>query len=163
MSQASKTSGARKSAFLGMPHGTAAARLRKMILFDLLQRHGENICFRCSERIETVSELSVEHKQPWEGISVELFWSLDNIAFSHLRCNVPHRYAGGGARRRKVGPEGTAWCRRCKAFLAVEWFSRHQGRWNGLQAWCDDCMRHRVRLKSSCHVSDRKSKKSENP
>jgi hypothetical protein len=47
-------SGARKSAFLGMPHGTANNRLRKMILFHLLQKHDENICFNCSEKIETV-------------------------------------------------------------------------------------------------------------
>ena len=77
--------GARKSAFLGMPHGTACNRLRKMVLFNLLQRHGENICFKCSETIEHADDLSIEHKEPWEGVSVELFWSLENIAFSHLR------------------------------------------------------------------------------
>ena len=133
-------SGTRKSAFLGMPHGTANNRLRKMILFHLLQKHRENICFNCSERIETVDELSIEHKQPWEGINVELFWSLDNIAFSHLRCNLPHRYRSGGARRRKVGPQGTAWCRRCKAFLPTSEFSRNKTRWNGLQSWCNKCL-----------------------
>jgi HNH endonuclease len=138
-------SGARKSAFLGMPHGTANNRLRKMILFHLLQKHGENICFNCSEKIETVDELSIEHKQPWEGISLELFWSLDNIAFSHLRCNLPHHYRSGGARRRKVGPEGTAWCRRCKAFLATAEFSRNRTRWNGLQSWCNGCLKNHVR------------------
>jgi hypothetical protein len=58
-------SGARKSAFLGMPHGTAGNRLRKLILFDLLRRHGENVCLKCSKEIETADELSIEHKQPW--------------------------------------------------------------------------------------------------
>ncbi|HEX8140939.1 MAG TPA: hypothetical protein VF544_25460, partial [Pyrinomonadaceae bacterium] len=72
MSKKISKSGARKSAFLGMPHGTANARLRKMILFDLLRRHGENICFNCAQKIETVGELSIEHKRPWEGVSVEL-------------------------------------------------------------------------------------------
>jgi hypothetical protein len=67
--------GARKSAFLGMPHGTAANRLRKMVMFSLLERHGENVCFKCSEKIETAEQLSIEHKLPWEGVSVELFWS----------------------------------------------------------------------------------------
>ena len=56
--------GARKSAFLGMPHGTAANRLRKMVMFHLLQKHGENICFQCGEKIATADELSIEHKQP---------------------------------------------------------------------------------------------------
>ena len=66
-----KDNGAFKSAFLGMPHGTANARLRNMILFHLLQKHGENICFNCSEMIETVDELSIEHKQPWEGVRLQ--------------------------------------------------------------------------------------------
>ena len=131
--------GARKSAFLGMPHGTACNRLRKMVMFELLRRHGENACFKCSKEIETAEELSIDHKQPWEGISVELFWALDNIAFSHLKCNRNHRHKSGGARRRKVGPEGTAWCRSCKAFLPVAEFSRHRGRWNKLQPWCNGC------------------------
>jgi hypothetical protein len=133
------TRGARKSAFLGMPHGTACNRLRKMVLFGVLRRHGENVCFKCSEVIETAEELSIEHKQPWEGISKELFWSLENIAFSHLRCNKNHRHKGGGASRRKIGPEGTAWCRQCKEFISVSNFSRHKSRWNSLQPWCNDC------------------------
>ena len=144
MPKTKSNSGARKSAFLGLPHGTASNRLRKLILFHVLQRHGENVCFKCSETIETADELSVEHKLPWEGVSVELFWSLDNIAFSHLRCNRNHRYESGGASRRKVGPEGTAWCRRCKAFLPVAEFGRHASRWNGLQPWCNQCQRQRA-------------------
>ena len=143
MAKSASKSGARKSAFLGMSHGTAGNRLRKMILFHLLQKHGENVCFKCSEIIETADELSIEHKKPWEGVSVKLFWSLDNIAFSHLRCNRNHRYEGGGAKRRKVGPEGTAWCMRCKAFLPIFKFSRHASRWNGLQPWCNGCYEQR--------------------
>ncbi|HEX8686441.1 MAG TPA: HNH endonuclease, partial [Pyrinomonadaceae bacterium] len=135
---------------LGMPHGTACNRLRKMVLFDLLRRHGENVCFKCGGTIETAEELSIEHKQPWEGISTELFWSPDNIAFSHLRCNKNHRHKSGGASRRKVGPEGTAWCRNCKAFLPLFAFSRHALRWNGLQPWCNDCYeRRRTQAKAS--------------
>ena len=140
-----RDSAARKSVFLGMPHGTASYRLRKMVLFDLLRKHGENICFRCAEKIKAVDDLSIEHKQPWEGVSVDLFWSLDNIAFSHRQCNVPHHYRGGGARKRKIGPEGTAWCRRCKEFCPVAEFSRNKARWNGLQSWCNKCLRERVR------------------
>jgi hypothetical protein len=136
-------SNARKSAFLGMPHGTAGNRLRKLILFNLLRRHGEKICFKCSRSIDNAEELSIEHKQPWEGISVELFWDMDNIAFSHLRCNRNHRRNGGRADLRRVGPEGTAWCRSCKTFLSEVAFSRHSSRWNGLQPWCNDCYKRR--------------------
>jgi hypothetical protein len=134
-------SNARKTVFLGIPHGTASNRLRKLVLFDVLRRHGENVCG--SQPIETAEELSIKHKKPWEGVSVELFWSLDNIAFSHLRCNRNHRHEGGGAQRRKVGPEGTAWCRSCKAFLPEAKFSRHSSRWNGLQPWCNGCYERR--------------------
>jgi hypothetical protein len=137
--------GARKSAFLGMPHGTASNRLRKLVLFHLLQKHGEDVCFKCSKLIATADELSIEHKLPWEGVSVELFWSLDNIAFSHLRCNRNHRYESGGTKRRKAGPKGTAWCRRCKAFRPAADFCRNRSRWNGLQAWCNECIRLRQR------------------
>lgn len=93
-----------------MPHGTAAKRLRKLVLFDLLRRHDENVCFRCSEKIETAGELSLEHKRPWEGVGAQLYWSLDSITFSHLRCNLPHRYKSGGSKLRGVGPEGADWC-----------------------------------------------------
>jgi hypothetical protein len=64
-----------------------------MALFNLLQKYAEDACFRCGEKIERIEDLSIEHKKPWEGISVELFWDLDNIAFSHLRCNLPHGVA----------------------------------------------------------------------
>ena len=74
--------------FLGMPHGTAQAKLRKLILFDLLKRHGEKVCYQCGKTIETIKELSIEHKKPWLGIDVALFWDLNNIAFSHLKCNI---------------------------------------------------------------------------
>ena len=141
MPKKEKTSNARKSAFLGMPYGTACHRLRKAILFHLLEKHGENICFKCSGKIETVAELSIEHKKPWEGVSLDLYWSLDNVAFSHLSCNRPHRCPGGGIGKRKVGAEGTAWCVRCKAFLATSKFSRNRSHWNGLQNHCNDCLR----------------------
>jgi hypothetical protein len=144
------SSNARKSAFLGVPHGTACNRLRKLILFNLLRRHSENVCFKCSKLIETADELSVEHKQPWEGISIQLFWDMENIAFSHLRCNKNHRRKGGRADLRKVGPEGTAWCRRCKEFLPISKFSRHKSRWNCLQPWCNGCYdRRRKQFKDS--------------
>ena len=76
---------------LGMPIGTASHRLRKILLFQQLKKHKENICVRCGLEIETVEELSVEHIKPWEGISAELFWDLDNIAFSHMKACVARR------------------------------------------------------------------------
>lgn len=80
----------KKSATLGMPHGTACNRLRKNILFHLLKKLNENICFKCEIAIESVDDLSIEHKKPWEGRDPSLFWDIENIAFSHLHCNRPH-------------------------------------------------------------------------
>jgi len=80
-----------KSRQLGMPAGTAQGKLRKMVLFHLLKKHNENFCFQCGTKIETVEELSIEHKKPWLHESVDLFWDMDNIAFSHLSCNVKAR------------------------------------------------------------------------
>ncbi len=94
------TSGSlRKSKFLGMPYGTACHRLRLSIMFSLIVRCGENICFRCGREIENAKELSVEHKREWLNESPELFWDLSNISFSHRLCNVNRRSQG---RRNKV-------------------------------------------------------------
>lgn len=133
----STNSNTRKDATLGMPHGTANGRLRKNIIFHLLQKHGEGVCVRCGTAIEKVEDLSIEHIKPWEGISSELFWDLDNIAFSHLRCNVPH--VRGGLVLRKRGPEGTAWCIGHRDFLPVANFHKTKRHWNGLSAYCKDC------------------------
>lgn len=84
----------KKSQFLGMPYGTACGQLRKKILWKLVIKCGEDSCYRCNCKIETIEELSIEHKQPWEGVSKELFWDIDNIAFSHQKCNIPHRRPG---------------------------------------------------------------------
>ena len=85
----------KKSEQLKMNHATAANRLRKMILFRLLQDIRSDRCHRCGELIETVKELSIEHKIPWLDSEdpVGLYFDLDNIAFSHLSCN------SGAARR----------------------------------------------------------------
>jgi|SRR5208282_768052 len=80
----------KKAVQLGMPLGTASAQLRKMILFALVQETGKDACFRCGRKIETIEEFSIEHKESWLDRTVELFWDLKNIAFSHLSCNVKH-------------------------------------------------------------------------
>lgn len=134
----------RKSDFLGMPHGTAANRLRKMVILHLAQQLGQDLCFRCGTKIENVEEFSIEHKEKWLGVSVELFWNLDNIAFSHLKCNTDNAdrtnfWSSGGRAGRKQGPDGSAWCAGHKKFIPVEEFSIQQTRWNGLENYCRAC------------------------
>ncbi len=74
---------------LGMNPSTAASALKKDIMFSLIKRLDEDICYQCGKRIETVKELSVEHKTPWLHTEnpKETFFDLGNIAFSHLSCN----------------------------------------------------------------------------
>jgi hypothetical protein len=134
---------------LGMSHGAAAGKLRKNILFSLLVRLKENVCFKCSALILSANELSIEHKQPWEGISAELFWNLENIAFSHLRCNKPDRVPN---RIRTI--EGEGWCSHCKAFKSRNEFYPAPSSMNGLMNECKSC---RSELKKSGTYSNRKS------
>jgi hypothetical protein len=133
-----------KDKFLGMPTGTAANRLRKQILFRCIQKLGEDLCYRCKERISSVRDLSIEHIKPWLNVDVALFWDLDNIAYSHLSCNVAAgdkvkwRTAGTNAQRR-IGPEGTAWCSSHRAFLPICQFNRNLSHWNGVSNDCREC------------------------
>lgn len=136
---------------LGMSHGAAAGKLRKNILFSLLVRLKENVCFRCGKEISFSDDLSIEHKEPWEGISAELFWDLSNIAFSHLVCNfragrrdTPVRTEGqkksGYTRsRNSSAPNGTSWCFGHKRFLSVECFGKNEFRSSGVQKYCYEC------------------------
>lgn len=80
----------KKNEQLGMPFGTASARLRKSILFSLLKETNKNICFQCGKPIELEDELSIEHKVPWldSDNPKDRFFDISNIAFSHLSCNV---------------------------------------------------------------------------
>lgn len=84
----------RKSEALGMPFGTANNRLRKAILFHLLKTYDLDVCFQCGKKIENIEELSIEHKIPWLNGDATLFWDIENIAFSHLKCNVPTVLSG---------------------------------------------------------------------
>jgi len=79
----------RKSQELKMSFGKANAILRKSILFNLVQKCNLDICYRCNKKIENIRDLSIEHKIPWLDSKnpVELFFDLDNVAFSHLKCN----------------------------------------------------------------------------
>lgn len=87
---------------LGVPLGTASNRLRKNILFHVVQKLGENFCYRCGFEITNTEQLSIEHKEHWldSHNPVDLFFNMDNIAFSHLSCNI-------AAGRRKLCDHGT--------------------------------------------------------
>lgn len=121
----------KKSAQLGMPYGTATNRLRKQILFSLLIKLGDNICFQCGKLIESVDVLSIEHKKAWLDKDPALFWDLDNIAFSHLFCNI------SAAQKIPVMP-GNKRCTGCKTEHPIAAFGRNKHEPDGLQDKCKE-------------------------
>jgi len=80
----------KKNRQLGMNVSTASNRLRKLLLFDLAGKLNLLKCYRCGGLIKIIEEFSVEHKIRWQDSKepAKLFFDLDNIAFSHLRCNI---------------------------------------------------------------------------
>lgn len=79
----------KKQTQLGMNPSTASQRLVKDILFSKIVQSGEDSCYRCGLKMER-SNFSIEHKEAWLDSKdpVGLFFGLDNIAFSHLKCNI---------------------------------------------------------------------------
>jgi hypothetical protein len=118
--------GNEKTRQLGMNHSTARARLVKSIMFDMMKRLDEDKCFKCGVRIDDIDHLSIEHKVPWLHNSPELFWDLDNIAFSHLACNKPHRNVTNGPLIAEIKSKcgiGFGWCSDCQKCLPASEFS----------------------------------------
>ncbi len=129
-----------KSRALGMNFSTAGGRLRKMILFDLLQRFDLDWCFRCEEPIEDIGDLSIEHKEPWQTADdpKAVYFDLDNISFSHLSCNC--RASNGGPRRKGqcgqghlmvgdnvcVQTNGRRMCRICRQRVQARYRSKNR-------------------------------------
>lgn len=69
---------------------TANNRLRKKLLFHFAKLLGLDDCYRCHKKIKNLEEFSIEHKESWMSSknSLDKFFDLDNIAFSHLICNI---------------------------------------------------------------------------
>lgn len=86
---------------LGMNPSTAHRRLLKDLLFKYVMLAG-NKCLRCNQEL-TKETFSVDHIKPWlnSETPVELYFDLDNIAFSHLNCNTQEM----ADRRRLHSPE----------------------------------------------------------
>lgn len=125
-----------KSKFLNENFSTANGRLRRNILFLLVQQTYRDVCFRCGEKIRTVDDFSIDHKEPWLHVSKELFWDLTNIAFSHRKCNVSDR---PWLRERIKNPKGKNWCSGCKKFRLIKVFHKCNRNRDGLSDVCKDC------------------------
>lgn len=129
---------------LSMSHSTAAHRLRKSVLFKYVQKANEHFCYKCGAEIESIEDFSIEHKTPWlySDDPLSLFMDLNNIAFSHLKCNN----ADSSPSRRKMSPEGYSWCSVCKQHKTLEKFASGP-RWNGKMYRCQDCTNQKKREK----------------
>lgn len=94
----------KKSEQLGIPYGTACNRLRKSILFRMVQKLNLDVCSLCGKLIEDNKQFSIQHDTPWldSESPIELFFDLDNISFAHLFCN------GAAARHKKGLTHGKA-------------------------------------------------------
>jgi hypothetical protein len=127
----------KRTEFLGMSFGTARARLQRKILFDLVQKAGEDTCFRCDEKIVEVEDLSIEHKKNWLDVDPELFWDLQNVAFSHQKCN------SGNHRNRILCSTSESWCYVCKTMLPIDnfWIAKIGAKRasTGLKLECKSC------------------------
>lgn len=82
-----------KSKQLGMNFSTASLKLKKQMMFSMIQKCGMDTCYRCGQKIENVDEMTIEHKLPWlhSENPVELYFDFDNIAFSHDECNYSEK------------------------------------------------------------------------
>lgn len=78
----------KKKMQLGMNPSTASNRLVKDVLWKLIQQTGQSTCCKCGELMSRET-FSIEHVTPWLDSSdpVGLYFDLDNVSFSHLRCN----------------------------------------------------------------------------
>lgn len=134
-----------------MRPGKARNILVKMLLFKMAQQLGIDICFRCGEKLD-VSSLSIDHKLPWLHTSSDLYWDLDNIAFSHNGCNsraarrTPENINKMHVARKsqvnrdyRSGPPGTAWCVGHQDYILRECFNKNKSRPDGLQKYCKKC------------------------
>lgn len=98
-----------KNRALGMNFSTASQRLRKLIMWSLVQRLGDDHCFQCGQKIVDVDDMSIEHKEPWQEADdpQATFFDLENTAFSHLSCNIRAGTGGGKANaQRSRCPQG---------------------------------------------------------
>lgn len=135
-----KNSVLQKSQYLGIWISTANHRLSRKIMFFLLQKYGEDNCFKCRQKIQNIEELTIDHIKPWLNIDPSLFWDLENIAFSHRKCNKVHKTN----RKCQIG---LFWCQHCRRCLPPENFGSPKDRAGHYKrSYCNPCRYVRKKL-----------------
>ena len=131
----------KKNLQLNMSYGKANNILRRMIMLNLLQKLGKDICYRCNKKINTVFELSIEHKQAWldSNDPVKMFFDLNNISFSHLLCNNKHkRY-----HNKIIVPDGMFYCYKCKKIKNINESNKSCRKYGYI---CKECHKLKMRI-----------------
>jgi hypothetical protein len=102
----------KKTKQLGMNPSTAAHKLKKSILFSFAQKLGYAWCYQCATEIKDIDKFTVEHKEPWldSDDPADKFFDLENIAFSHARCN----YKAARVKEGMPCPSVTAYRKGCR-------------------------------------------------
>lgn len=82
----------KKKMQLGMNPSTAANRLVKDLLWSFILQSNRGNCCKCNLPMAR-DTFSIEHIEPWldSDDPVKVYFDLENIGFSHLRCNVEDR------------------------------------------------------------------------
>ncbi|MFK5710158.1 AP2/ERF family transcription factor [Lysinibacillus boronitolerans] len=78
-----------KSQTLGVNFHTACHHLRRLVLYNLAKLSGKLQCHQCNLYIDSIESFSIEHITPWVHSEnpVELYFDINNISFSHRKCN----------------------------------------------------------------------------
>lgn len=113
----------KKKMQLGMNPSTASGRLVKDILWKLIVETGNDTCYKCGESMSRET-FSIEHVEPWLDSEdpVGLYFNLDNISFSHLRCNIEDKR--NGQKKHGCGTVA-AYKRGCRCILCSDAKSQH--------------------------------------
>lgn len=87
---------------LGEPYSSANQKLHRMMIFKLLKEDNKNFCYRCKQEIKISKDLSIDHIEDWRPCNgrefkPELFLDMNNIMFSHFKCNAASAMAGKGS------------------------------------------------------------------
>jgi len=104
----------KKNEALGANASTLQARLSRQLLFKYVGLSNDVFCYRCASKIESIEEFSIEHKVSWlnSDSPKDLFMDLDNIAFSHLECNL--EASNQDKKDNRKHPSNSAYKRGCR-------------------------------------------------
>lgn len=86
----------KKKMQLGMNPSTASGRLVKDLLWNFVETTGQSACCKCGEPMSR-DTFSIEHVTPWLDSEdpVGLYFDIENISYSHLKCNISDARATG--------------------------------------------------------------------